>query len=133
MAFEKEDHTMKRVIAISLAGALALAGCGPSFPTIDSEALKEAVAQVQGYTVQICRYLPTNDSVIGILTSSNDILETAFAIAQQICNAVTERVEAVNPAQAQEPQLGEENQCPMVRGVCIEGRFVPEGKEGPKQ
>src|SRR5262245_58243345 len=119
---------MKKIVALSL--TFALAGCGPSFPTIDTAALREAVAQVQAKTVQICQYLPTNETVVAILTSS-DILETAYNIASQICHAVEEKVPPLSPTQMQEPRMGDEGQCPMVRGVCIEGRFI--GKEEPKQ
>ena len=105
---------------------LLLTGCGPSFPTIDSEALNAAMAQVRGHTVAICQYLPTNESLIGILTASHPVTETAYNIAKQICDAVTASVPAVNPAQMGEKRQGEENQCPMVRGVCITGRFVDE-------
>jgi hypothetical protein len=111
-------------IAASVVASLFLTGCGPSFPTIDSAALAEAVSQVQKHTVQICSYLPSNNSVVSILTASNPIVETAFAIATQICNAVTATVPPVTPTQMQEPKRGEANQCPMVRGVCIEGQFI---------
>jgi hypothetical protein len=113
---------MKRLALIAV--VLPLAGCGPSFPTIDSAALAEAVAQVQKHTVQICAYLPSNNSVVSILTASNPIVETAFAIATQICNAVTATVPPLAPAQMGEKRLGEERQCPMVRGVCIDGQFI---------
>jgi hypothetical protein len=119
---------MKRLALIAV--VLPLAGCGPSFPTIDSQALAEAVAQVQAHTVQICQYLPTNNAVIGILTASNPIVETAYNIAKQICEAVTETVPPLAPAQMGEKRLGDERQCPMVRGVCIDGQFV-KPKDGP--
>ena len=121
---------MRQMIAIPLAATIALTGCGPTFPTIDSAALREAVAAVQANTVEICQYLPTNESVVSILTAS-DILETAYQIATQICNAVTE---AAPPPLVQNPRLGDEDQCPMVRGVCIEGRFIGganKPEEGP--
>ena len=113
---------MKRLALMFV--VLPLAGCGPSFPTIDSAALAEAVSQVQKHTVQICAYLPTNNSVIGILTASNPIVETAFSIATQICDAVTATVPPISPAQMGEKRLGDDRQCPMVRGVCVEGQFV---------
>jgi hypothetical protein len=119
-------------IAASIAASLLVAGCGPSFPTIDSQALAEAVAQVQKHTVQICSYLPSNNSVVGILTASNPIVETAFAIATQICEAVTATVPPITPTQMQEPKRGDQNQCPMVRGVCIEGQFIqPKTEDKP--
>lgn len=117
----------KRIASIALAALLALTGCGPTFPTIDSAALREAVAQVQAATVEICKYLPTNETVVGILTQTHAVVETAYAIAQQICSAVTE---VAPPPLVQNRRLGDEEQCPMVRGVCIEGRFVaPEGQK----
>jgi hypothetical protein len=130
MADVREDFAMKRLPAYPLAVTLALAGCGPSFPTIDSQALREAVAQVQAATVQACNYLPTNQTVIGILTGTHAVVETAIAIAQQICAAVQE---TAPPELIQNRRLGDEDQCPMVRGVCIEGRFLtkPAAEPGP--
>jgi hypothetical protein len=119
-------------ITASVVATLFLTGCGPSFPTIDSAALAEAVAQVQKHTVQICSYLPSNNSVVSILTASNPIVETALAIATQICTAVTATVPPLSPAQMQEPKRGEQSQCPMVRGVCIEGQFLqPKTEDKP--
>lgn len=118
-------------VAASLGAVLLLTGCGPSFPTIDSQALAEAVAQVQKHTVQICQYLPTNNSVIGILTASNPIIETAFNIAKQICDAVTATVPPLAPAQMGEKRLGDDRQCPMVRGVCVEGQFIQKNETAP--
>jgi hypothetical protein len=121
---------MKRPIVLSL--TVMLAGCGPTFPTVDAAALREAVAQVQGYTVEICQYLPTNATVVDILTTS-DVLETAYKIASQICSAVTEVVPPLSPAQMQQPRLGDAEQCPMVRGICIEGRFLNPQAGGQQQ
>ena len=114
---------MKRLAALIVAAPLV--GCGPSFPTIDSQALAEAVAQVREHTVKICNYFPTDSSVVSILTSAHPILESAYSIAQQICNAVTETVPPLEPAQMGQERLGDKDQCPMVRGVCVEGRFGP--------
>ena len=117
-------------IAASMAAALFVAGCGPSFPTIDGSALAEAVAQVRGHTIKICQYVPSDESLIGILTASSAVLETALNIAQQICDAVTAKVPPLSPAQMSEPRRGDQSQCPMVRGVCITGQFI-EGKAEP--
>lgn len=119
---------MKRLAAL-IAVALPLAGCGPSFPTIDSAALAEAVAQVRVHTIKICSYIPSDQSVIAILTTSVPVLETALKVAQQICDAVTASVPAVSPTQMSEPRRGDQNQCPMVRGVCVTGQFVQPGTE----
>jgi hypothetical protein len=118
---------MKRAAWIPL--VLLLTGCGPSFPTIDSSALSEAVAQVRGHTVKICSYFPSDDSLISILTASNAVLESAYNLAKQICDAVTASVPAVAPAQMGETRQGDQNQCPMVRGVCITGRFVDQPQQ----
>jgi hypothetical protein len=122
---------MKRLATVPV--VLLLTGCGPTFPTIDGVALREAVAQVQAATVQACQYLPTNETVVAILTTG-EVLETAYNIARQICDAVTETVSAVGPAQMQEPRLGDADQCPMVRGVCVEGRFIaPKQSDRPQE
>jgi hypothetical protein len=113
---------MRRLAALVLAAPLM--GCGPSFPTIDSAALAEAVAQVRGQTIKICNYFPSDSSLIGILTASHPVVESAYNLAKQICDAVTATVPAVNPAQMGGMREGDEDQCPMVRGVCITGRFT---------
>jgi hypothetical protein len=122
-------NEMKR---LAIGATLLLTSCGPSFPTIDSSALAEAVSKVQNETVKICSYLPSNNSVVSILTSFHPALETAYAIANQICTAVTATAPPVNPAQLGEKRAGDEQQCPMVRGVCIEGQFVKPGELRPE-
>jgi hypothetical protein len=117
---------MKRLAIVAI--VLPLAGCGPSFPTIDGSALAEAVAQVRGHTIQICNYFPSDSSLVAILTASSPVVETAYNIAKQICDAVTATVPPLSPAQEMSKRQGDENQCPMVRGVCITGRFIQEGK-----
>lgn len=113
---------MKRLAALLVAAPLM--GCGPSFPTIDSAALAEAVAQVRGHTVTICSYFPSDSTLISILTASHPAVESAYNIAKQICDAVTASVPDIAPAQMGAQRQGDANQCPMVRGVCITGRFV---------
>ena len=117
---------MKRFATVPI--VLLLTGCGPSFPTIDGEALQEAISQVRGHTVTICNYFPSDNSLVAILTASSPIIETAYNIAKQICDAVTATVPPLSPAQEMSKREGDSNQCPMVRGVCITGRFLQEGK-----
>ena len=121
---------MKRFL-LALTLVAPLLGCGPSFPTIDGQALAEAVAAVREQTVKICRYFPSDESVIGILTSVHPVLETAHSIAKQICDAVTEALPPLSPVQMQNPRRGDDGQCPMVRGVCITGQFISKDQSKP--
>jgi hypothetical protein len=121
---------MKRV-ALALAIAAPLFGCGPSFPTIDKAALLEAVAQVRVQTIKVSSYIPSDESLIAILTTELPMAETALSIAQQICAAVTASVPPLTPAQMSQPRLGDANPCPMVRGTCITGQFLADTPPAP--
>ncbi len=121
---------MKRLAIIAFVPLLV--SCGPTTPNIDSGALAVAMAKVRGFTVQICNFIPDDSSLTQILTASNPIVEGAYRIAQAICAQVTETIPPLNPAQMGQERLGDGRQCPMVNGVCIEGRFIEKEKGTPQ-
>jgi hypothetical protein len=99
-------------LLIAAALALALTGCS----LFEGEgSLENRVKEIQGYTVELCKYLPTAQSVTAIVTASNPAVSGGFAIAQAICVAVTR--------QASSATLYKDH-CPMVNGVCVEGVHV---------
>ena len=117
---------MKRA---AFAIALFVAGCGPTTPTIDEAAIDAVVAQVKGHTIEICQYLPTNETVVNIITASSPVIEGAYNIAKAICDAVTaDTGSLMDPAQMGTSRAGDKTTCPMVNGVCIEGQWINKTK-----
>ena len=114
-----------KAFAASIVAAVMLAGCGQTTPSVDSEALAVVIKKVQEIAVQICSFLPTDETVVHIIKASSTG-ETAYGIAEAICKAVT----AADTEGAPDNMAGKQ-QCPMVAGVCIEGQFVP-GSDQPK-
>ena len=113
-----------KAIAASIAAALMLAGCGQTTPSVDSEALSVVVGKIQKTAVEICKFLPTDETVVKIITASAPG-ETAYTIAEAICKAVMAADTEGAPSNA-----AGRAQCPMTAGVCIEGQFVT---EAPKE
>ena len=100
---------MKKLV-ISAAFALTLASCATT-PTNSN------IAQIQQAAVNICKFLPTAQTVAGILISSSSmVLATANAVASAICSAVTTNPLADGP--------GAKNYKPHVNGVPVKGKFV---------
>jgi hypothetical protein len=92
--------------------ALSLTGCS----LFEGEgSLENRVKEIQGYTVELCKYLPTAQSVTAIVTASNPAVSGGFAVAQAICVAVTR--------QASKATLYKDS-CPKVNGVCVEGDYI---------
>jgi hypothetical protein len=104
-------------IAAALAAAIIVAGCGQT--SVDTTAIDIVVQKVQEIAVKICSFLPTDESVVNIIKASSTG-ETAYGIAKAICDAVTKADTEGAPDNA-----AGRSQCPMVKGVCIEGEFVP--------
>lgn len=76
----------------------------------------ETVVQIQALTVRFCRFLPTVETVLALM-SVNPVISTAAVFARKICQAVT--------ASASVPTLmGTEKPKPMVDGVVIEGEWI---------
>jgi hypothetical protein len=99
-------------LALIAALALSLTGCS----LFEGEgSLESRVKDIQKYTVELCKYLPTAQSVTAIVTASNPAVTGGFAIAQAICVAVSR--------QASTATLYKDT-CPRVNGVCVEGVHV---------
>lgn len=107
---------MKKFLIIGIA-CLALAGCQTAQDvataiTTATQTATEKVKSVQGYTVQVCGYLPAAASVIGIFNSGYS--NAVAAVGSAICNAVTSIPLADGPG----------DHKPRVNGVIIKGSFV---------
>jgi hypothetical protein len=117
--------------------ALALPACGESASVV--------VQKIQDKSVQICSFLPSQQSVLELVKAASNV--DVGVIATAICNAVTawaakgEEVPATPellkneaaPAAAkliliEDEKKPEKEDCPRVNGVCIAGTFVD--KEG---
>lgn len=95
------------------------------------EQLDQTAAQVQKYTVEICSFLPTQETVVSIIKAS-PASTTIYNIALAICSAVTANPTGVQPALfiADEKPAN----CPEVNGVCIKGEFVePKNESKPPE
>lgn len=94
---------------------LVLTGCaGMPDPAIQQR-INDTIAQIQGITASVCRFLPTAQTVANILatfTGTTATVDIANAIANSICGAVTAK--AARPGGAP----------PTVRGVIIHGDRV---------
>jgi hypothetical protein len=99
---------MRKTI-IPLLVVMSLTGCAtPGTPgSID-------VSQVQAIATQVCGFVPTAETVISIFASGNPIYQTASAIANAICGAVTAPKSARRRGAA----------VPTVSGVPVHGTFV---------
>ena len=108
-----------RIVCVSL----ALGGC--------SWLSSDQVTQIRSYSVQICNFLPSIESVIAIVNAPNPAVTGAFAIAKAICQAVTGGSETSEgeagvlfiqdkPKEEEKPR----EDCPKVNDVCVEGTFV---------
>jgi hypothetical protein len=104
-----------------VAAVLLLVGCGKTTPSIDTDSIRAAVSQVRDKTVKICSFLPTTGTVTEILASAVPALDVAQKIAEKICAAVTGQPVG-------QSLYGAQPQCPMVNGVCVEGKFVDPNK-----
>ena len=98
---------MSGVFALSLAGCSTLGSGGAP---VD---LAGFIAQVQATTSAVCAFLPTAETVAGIIATGNPIVTTAGAVANAICAAVA-------PAKAGKLRAAQ----PTVAGVAIHGRFI---------
>jgi hypothetical protein len=113
-----------RNLVVACALSLSLAACattslpGPSgspAPTAGGSNAGAIVSQVQSATVAACKFLPTAQTVLNIVSTFTDVsaLGPVASVAQAICNAV-----AAPPG-----RLGRRG-TPRVHGVAIKGRFV---------
>lgn len=106
---------LRRIMfAAATSSMLLLAGCAhnPDGSVNPGASIGNVIAETQSIATQICRFVPTAQTVANILSAGNPALQTAGSIASAICNAVsatTARRGAV---------------APNVAGVRIAGHFV---------
>ncbi len=107
---------MKKIIAITFAGALTLAGCNSvTTPTPTTTAVVNIATQVEEATVAACKFLPAATTVATIISASPSVM-TATQIAQLICSAVSKKA-ASRGASLPTLSLGGKR-------VVVEGKFV---------
>lgn len=107
------------VIAFSLMGSMALAGCattpGSSVPTIDPA----VISAVQKDAALVCGFIPTVETVVSIIASfvpgGSAAATIAGTVASAICNAVA-------PAKASMKRG--DVAVPMVNGIPVKGYFT---------
>lgn len=108
---------MKKIIAITFAGALTLAGCNSvTTPTPTTTAVVNIATQVEDATVAACKFLPAATTVATIISASPSVM-TATQIAQLICSAVTKK--GVSSRGASLPTVNLAG-----KRVVVEGKFV---------
>lgn len=108
------QFTSHRRLTACLAAAvtMSLAACDTAGTVKTINDIGAKVAQVQSYATQLCSYLPTAATVVGIFNSG--FAGDVAAVGSAICNAVTTRPLAEGPG----------DRVPRVNGVVVKGRFV---------
>lgn len=104
----------RTVIALACVASLGLGACSTTGGTTTSASVDQTIAQVQQVAAQVCGYLPTIQTVAGILstfTNAGSAVASAASIGQQICAAVA-------------PKSIRKRGLPMVRGVVVRGTFI---------
>lgn len=96
-----------RKLILSLVCCTALAAC------TTTGQVEDKIKEVQNYTRLACSFLPTVETVAKILAGGT-VIDTASAVGNAICNAVTTAPLADGPG----------DRVPRVNGVVIKGRFV---------
>jgi len=99
-----------------LAGALALGAFPLAACQTTSSSDSGTITAIQQAAVAACSFLPTVETVAGILAAGSGTVATAAAIAEAICAAVT-------PSTNKSARLKLES-TPTVDGVPIVGVFV---------
>ena len=103
---------MRRLFLAAVAAA-SLGGCASTAGTpVD---LASFIAQVQATTSAVCSFLPTAETVAGIISTGNPIVTTAGAVANAICAAIGPVKVAGRLRRAT---------APTVAGVVIHGKFL---------
>ena len=97
----------KIVLSMALCSTLALGAC--TAVEVDAR-----IAEVQAYTRLACKFLPTVSTVAKILAGGFGVVQTAGAVGDAICAAVTTAPLADGPG----------DRTPRVNGVAVKGTFV---------
>jgi len=102
----------KALLVAPITAMFLLSGCA----TTGTGSPAALIEQVRQAAVAACGFLPTVETVAGIISAGNPIIITASGIANAICAAAA----AVPPTL----QARRKAAPPMVNGVVIHGRFV---------
>jgi hypothetical protein len=106
---------MKKIIALSLAAGLGLAGCNSVVaPTDTTTTVINVAKQVEDAAVAACGFLPAATTIATIISASPSVL-TATQIAQLICSAVTKK----SAVRGSHPTVNVGG-----KAVVVEGKFV---------
>ena len=106
---------MRKLLTVGLvAGSLALAQCS----TTQIQQVETFLGQVQAYTAQVCKFVPTIDTIISIVNSG--IGQVVGAVGSAICNSVPPAASARFKAL---PKLGAPfaGRAGAVNGVAVNG------------
>lgn len=91
-----------------------------SFFVTEDKPDSEQVAAIQAAAVTACAFLPTVETVLGLI-AINPTISTVSAISSQICHAVSNRAQ-VQGIMSQPP--GQPVTVGQVNGVPISGVFI---------
>jgi hypothetical protein len=117
---QRQEVDMRRVL-LALALAASLSGCAALsqiFPTGTTGA--NIVLDTQNAAVAICGFLPTAETVAGIIATGNPILQTASTVANAICAAVAPKT----PVTQSVRHTVRVAPVPTVSGVPVYGQFI---------
>jgi hypothetical protein len=101
-----------RVLMVALA-AVGLIGCSPS--TLDPSTLAALNAALSTAATQ-CRFLPTVETVLSLLTVANPAVAAGEAVGEGICKAL--------PPAPTKGAAAFPNGPPVVQGVQIRGQYL---------
>ncbi|HEX8838214.1 MAG TPA: hypothetical protein VF748_14830 [Candidatus Acidoferrum sp.] len=113
---------MRKALFVLLA-MLPLSGCAslqavfPNAPTP-----QQLITDAQNAAVAVCQFLPTAETVAGIIATGNPALATATAIANAICGAVSPKAVPGNVSVRR--LINRSGAVPTVSGVPIYGQFI---------
>ena len=95
---------MKKLIAVTVAAGLTLAGCNSFNPTTVVTNSSVVATDVANATKAVCGFVPAATTIAQILNASNTVL-TAAQIAKVICDAVAPQKASVARKGAVQPVL----------------------------
>lgn len=114
---------MRLLAVAALCGTLALGACAnaPGFGTVTpggqgTATTDPVVSQIQDITAKVCSFVPTVNTVLGIVaqfTSAGPIAGIAGEVANAVCNAI-------NPKNRASRVSGP----PNVQGVPVRGYYI---------
>lgn len=112
----------KFLLAVPLLGALALGGCATSNGVVGLDPALETrvnaqITAAQNAAVSICKFLPTAQTVAGILSTFVPSAVPGVTVANQVAAAICNAVSRKSLTKGATP-------TPRVNGVVVRGSFV---------